>query len=105
MKNNSQQTNKPSSFPPQHQDRQPGIEVNMNPRPISLKPDYIPSGKLGQKVALISGGDSGIGRAVSLLFAQEGADIGIIYLNEHDDANMTKNDIEKSRSSLSSHCR
>lgn len=94
MDNNSQQINK-SSFPPQHQNQQPGIETAMNPRPISINPSYIPSGKLGQKVALISGGDSGIGRAVSLLFAQEGADIGIIYLNEHDDANITKGDIEK----------
>lgn len=95
MENKNQQVNKTPSFPPQHQDRQPGIETVMNPRPVSIKPDYKPSGKLGQKVALISGGDSGIGRAVSLLFAQEGADIGIIYLNEHDDANMTKSDIEK----------
>lgn len=92
--NNSQQENK-SSFPPQHQDRQPGIEISMNPRPISVNPDYKPCGQLKQKVALISGGDSGIGRAISLLFALEGADIGIIYLNEHDDANMTKADIEK----------
>lgn len=92
---NSQQENKPPSFPPQHQDKQPGIETSMNPRPISVKPDYTPSGQLKQKVVLISGGDSGIGRAVSLLFALEGADIGIIYLNEHDDANMTKSDIEK----------
>lgn len=94
MDNNNQQTNK-SFFPPQHQNQQPGIENSMNPRPISFQPNYTPSGKLGQKVALISGGDSGIGRAVSLQFAQEGADIGIIYLNEHDDANSTKNDIEK----------
>lgn len=93
--NNSQQENKSSSFPPQHQDRQPGIEISMNPRPISVNPDYKPCGQLTQKVALISGGDSGIGRAISLLFALEGADIGIIYLNEHDDANMTKADIEK----------
>jgi NAD(P)-dependent dehydrogenase (short-subunit alcohol dehydrogenase family) len=94
MNNNSQQANK-FSFPPQHQNQQPGIEAYMTPRPISIEPGYIPSGKLGKKVALISGGDSGIGRAVSLLFAQEGADIAIIYLNEHDDANITKVDIEK----------
>lgn len=94
MENNSQQANK-SSFPPQHQNKQPGIETCMNPLPLSMNPGYIPSGKLAKKVALISGGDSGIGRAVSLLFAQEGADIGIIYLNEHDDANITKSDIEK----------
>ncbi|WP_371373447.1 SDR family oxidoreductase [Sporomusa aerivorans] len=92
--NNNQQANLPS-FPPQHQDKQPGSETAMNPRPVAIKEDYKPSGKLTNKTALISGGDSGIGRAVSLLYAQEGADIGIIYLNEHEDANMTKNDIEK----------
>jgi len=95
MKNNSQQANNPSSFPPQHQNQQPGSEIAMTPRPVSIKQDYKASGKLDKKVALISGGDSEIGRAVSLLFALEGADIGIIYLNEHDDANMTKADIEK----------
>ena len=95
MKNNSQQANNPSSFPPQHQNQQPGSEIAMTPRPVSITQDYKASGKLDKKVALISGGDSGIGRAVSLLFALEGADIGIIYLNEHDDANMTKADIEK----------
>ncbi|WP_371363844.1 General stress protein 39 [Sporomusa rhizae] len=95
MDNNNQQTNTMPSFPPQHQNKQPGSEIAMNPRPVSTKQDYKPSGKLDKKVALISGGDSGIGRAVSLLFAQEGADIGIVYLDEHDDANMTKSDIEK----------
>ncbi|TWH51984.1 SDR family oxidoreductase [Sporomusa sp. KB1] len=94
MESNNQQANK-TSFPPQHQDQQPGSELAMNPRPISVRQGYKPSGKLNQKVAIISGGDSGIGRAVSLLFALEGADIGIIYLNEHEDANLTKSDIEK----------
>jgi NAD(P)-dependent dehydrogenase (short-subunit alcohol dehydrogenase family) len=82
-------------FPPQHQNQQPGIESQMNPRPISINDDYCPSGKLKNKVALISGGDSGIGRAVALAFAQEGANIAITYLNEHDDAKETKERIEQ----------
>lgn len=92
---NNQQQNTPPAFPPQHQNQQPGIEAVMNPRPVSLNQNYTASGKLKDKVLLISGGDSGIGRAVSLLFAQEGADIAIIYLNEHEDAKLTKTDIEK----------
>lgn len=95
--NNNQPANNQLVFPPQHQNRQPGIEAIMNPRPVSIKPGYQPSGKLTNKVALISGGDSGIGRAVALLFAQEGADIAIIYLNEHEDASITKSGIEQSR--------
>lgn len=82
-------------FPPQHQNQQPGIESQMNPRPISIKENYQGSGKLENKVALISGGDSGIGRAVALLFAREGADIAIAYLNEHEDAAETKKGVEE----------
>lgn len=93
--NNNQPTNNQPIFPPQHQNRQPGIETIMNPRPVSIKSGYQPSGKLSNKAVLISGGDSGIGRAVALLFAQEGADIAIVYLNEHEDANITKNDINQ----------
>ena len=58
-------------------------------------PEYLGSGKLKDKVALISGGDSGIGRAVAVLFAREGADVAIAYLNEHEDAEETKRAVEK----------
>ena len=81
-------------FPPQHQNRQPGVETEMNPRPISQSPTYKASGKLAGKKAIITGGDSGIGKAVALLFAKEGADVAIVYLDEHDDANETKQLIE-----------
>ncbi len=84
----------PLTFPKQHQDVQPGIESIMNPAPIFENPNTIPSGKLKDKVVIISGGDSGIGRAVSVLFAKEGADIVISYLNEHEDANYTKQIVE-----------
>ncbi len=83
------------SFPPQHQDQQPGIESQMNPRPISISDNYRSSSKLENKVALISGGDSGIGRAVALAFAKEGANVVISYLNEHADAGETKNLVEE----------
>ncbi|WP_163194892.1 SDR family oxidoreductase [Clostridium thermarum] len=88
--------NYPKSFPTQKQDRQPGIEKNMNPRPIFEDPDYgIAPGRLKDKIAVITGGDSGIGRAVALAFAKEGADIAIIYLNENEDAEQTKTHIDK----------
>ncbi|MZQ85876.1 SDR family oxidoreductase [Paenibacillus sp. 5J-6] len=83
-------TNVPVVFPPQHQDRQPGFEYLMNPRPLSHNPAYIGSGKLKDKVAIITGGDSGIGRAVAIAFAKEGADLAIAYLDEHQDAAETK---------------
>ena len=90
---NSQNEKKPV-FPPQHQSRQPGVETEMNPRPISQSPTYKASGKLAGKKAIITGGDSGIGKAAALLFAKEGADVAIVYLDEHDDANETKQLIE-----------
>lgn len=84
----------PITFPAQHQNVQPGLEYEMNPLPLFDNPNYIPSGKLQDKVVIISGGDSGIGRAISVLFAKEGADIVISYLNEHEDANYTKQLVE-----------
>ena len=86
--------NLPTSFPLQHQNRQPGLESDMNPLPWSENPSYQASGKLQGKAALISGGDSGIGRAVALAFAKEGADVAIVYLNEHEDAKETRNRVE-----------
>lgn len=85
----------PITFPAQHQNVQPGMEYLMNPGPIFEDPDYIPSNKLKNKVVLISGGDSGIGRAIAILFAKEGADIVIVYLNEKQDAQYTKARIEE----------
>lgn len=84
----------PITFPKQHQDIQPGMEYKMEPLPIFDNPNYIPSDKLKNKVVIISGGDSGIGRAISLLFAKEGADIVICYFNEHEEANYTKRLVE-----------
>jgi NAD(P)-dependent dehydrogenase (short-subunit alcohol dehydrogenase family) len=80
--------------PPQHQARQPGREKEMKPRPKVALPDYRGSGKLQGKSALISGGDSGIGRAVAVLYAREGAKVCITYLNEHEDAKETQRLVE-----------
>lgn len=82
-------------YPFQHQDRQPGIESLMNPRPVFDNPHYIGSGKLSGKVAIITGGDSGQGRAIAVAFAKEGADVVIVYLNEHTDAAETKQYVEQ----------
>ncbi|UTF61095.1 SDR family oxidoreductase [Gilvimarinus sp. DA14] len=78
-----------SSLPPQHQTHQPGEEARMNPEPQSLMQDYRAAGKLNGKVALVSGGDSGIGRAVCIGYAKEGADVAFIYLDEDRDAEET----------------
>jgi NAD(P)-dependent dehydrogenase (short-subunit alcohol dehydrogenase family) len=80
-------------LPKQHL-RKPGLERDLKPRPMYEAPGYTGSGKLEGRVALITGGDSGIGRAVAVLFAREGADIAIGYLDEHDDAEQTRRDIE-----------
>jgi NAD(P)-dependent dehydrogenase (short-subunit alcohol dehydrogenase family) len=82
-------------FPPQHQATQPGIEADMKPQPIAIDPNYKSGNKLIGKTALITGGDSGIGRAVAYAYAQEGADVAIVYLNEHADAEETKSQVEK----------
>jgi NAD(P)-dependent dehydrogenase (short-subunit alcohol dehydrogenase family) len=95
MNKEAQWISQSSDFPEQQQSQQPGIESVMNPKPVFDNATYRTSGKLQGKVAIISGGDSGIGRAVSLLFAKEGADIAIIYLNEHQDAEKTKQLINK----------
>lgn len=86
---------KPVAFPPQHQPQQPGLETLMEPKPISENPSYTGSGKLNGKTAIITGGDSGIGRAVAISYAKEGADIAIAYLYEHEDAEDTKKRIEE----------
>jgi NAD(P)-dependent dehydrogenase (short-subunit alcohol dehydrogenase family) len=80
-------------FPKQHQPK-PGSEARLNPEPMYDAPFYIGSKKLDGKTALITGGDSGIGRAVAVLFAREGADIAISYLEEHGDAEATKKAVE-----------
>lgn len=86
---------KPSDLPGQHQEKQPGAEHAMAPEPETIYPDYTGSGKLDGKCALITGGDSGIGRAAAVMFAREGADVAIVYLDEHEDANETKRRIEQ----------
>jgi NAD(P)-dependent dehydrogenase (short-subunit alcohol dehydrogenase family) len=85
---------KEQTMPPQEQDEQPGRETEMRPRPAASDPKYRGSGKLAGKVALITGGDSGIGRAVAILYAREGADVCVSYLNEHEDAEETRRLVE-----------
>ena len=77
------------TLPPQEQSRQPGSQQEMRPEPQASMEHYRGSQKLAEKVALISGGDSGIGRAVAVGFAKEGADVAITYLDEHEDAQET----------------
>jgi len=83
------------TLPPQHQERQPGHESEMHPAPASFAERYVGSGKLAGKVALITGGDSGIGRSTAIHFAKEGADIAFAYLDEGEDARRTREAIER----------
>lgn len=89
MSQNNKQT-----FPPQHQNHQPGVEDEMNPLPIHVSEQYKGSNKLKDKVAIITGGDSGIGKSVAIYFAKEGADVVVSYLNETKDAEDTKKQVE-----------
>jgi NAD(P)-dependent dehydrogenase (short-subunit alcohol dehydrogenase family) len=81
--------------PGQHQPRQPGIQAEMKPQPVTVPEHYRGSGKLEGKVALVVGGDSGIGRSVSALFAMEGADVAVVYLDEDTDALETRRLVEE----------
>ncbi len=90
----------PNSFPPQHQNAQPGSQKNMNPKPIVDNPQYKGAGKMTGRAAIITGGDSGIGQAVALAFAKEGADVAVLYLNETQDAQETQKMVE----GLGRHC-
>jgi NAD(P)-dependent dehydrogenase (short-subunit alcohol dehydrogenase family) len=87
--------NKKSGDRPEKQDKQPGIEAEMHPAPEYIKKGYQGSEKLKDKVALVTGGDSGIGRSVCVHFAKEGCDIAIVYLDEDIDAEETRALIEK----------
>lgn len=82
-------------LPPQHQNQQPGTETEMVPRPVSEDHSYQGSNKLANKVAIITGGDSGIGKAVAIHYAKEGANVVIVYLDEHEDAKETKRQVEE----------
>lgn len=86
--------NKPISVPDEHQANQPGEESKMTLQPEFIRESYKGSDKLAGKAAFITGGDSGIGRAVAVHFAREGADVAIVYLNENEDARETKRLVE-----------
>jgi NAD(P)-dependent dehydrogenase (short-subunit alcohol dehydrogenase family) len=83
----------PDTFPAQHL-KKPGLEADLKLAPMYEAPGYKGSGKLKDMAAIVTGGDSGIGRAVAVLYAREGADVAIVYLNEHEDAQATKRAVE-----------
>lgn len=85
------------TLPPQQQERQPGRQSEMHPQPRSGEHRYLAAGKLKERAAVITGGDSGIGRAVALAFAKEGADVVVCYLDEHKDAEETRRLVEAER--------
>ncbi len=84
----------PGTFPPQHQNVQPGTTGQMQPMPMTDNPQYRAAGKLQDRVAVITGGDSGIGQAVAIAFAKEGADVAVAYLSETEDARQTQTAVE-----------
>lgn len=87
--------NYPRNVPTQHQDKQPGVNKEMKPYPIYEDEYYKSGNKLEDKIAIITGGDSGIGEAVSIAYAKEGAKIAVIYLEEDEDANYVKSRVEE----------
>src|SRR5947208_9606542 len=88
-------SSKETTRPPQHQEQRPGHESEMEPLPDSERREYRGADKLKGKAAIITGGDSGIGRAVAVAFAKEGADVAVMYLNEHEDADETRKQVER----------
>lgn len=84
----------PDKIPAQSQERTPALESEMTPKPQYDDPNYKGSGKLKDKVALITGGDSGIGRSIAVYYAKEGADVAVVYLDEHEDAKETQRAVE-----------
>jgi len=95
MANKSKSKSQQTLRPEQHQDRQPGLESEMDPKPRASDDGQDGSGKLLGRAALITGGDSGIGRAVAIAFAREGADVAVMYLDEDDDAEETRRMVEE----------
>ncbi len=86
--------NQQTPFTPQKQEHQPGIEAEMIEQPKDRMENWKPAGKLQGKRAVVTGGDSGIGRAVAIGFAKEGADVVVLYKDEHQDAEETKRHVE-----------